>query len=116
MATHPLAILAFVIVSIISAFATFMLKLAAPRMSFNIKLLIKNWRLILGLFLYGLGTVISLPALKYGDLSILYPVVALQYVWTNILSYKFLGEKMSILKWSGVLLILVGVGLIGMKG
>ena len=38
--------------------------------------------------------------LKGGDLSILYPFVALTYIWVSLLSVKFLGEKMNLIKKS----------------
>ncbi|MBW2964293.1 EamA family transporter [Candidatus Woesearchaeota archaeon] len=114
MATPIWTIAVFIVVSVASAFATFFLKLAAPTLSLNIKKLIRNWRLILGLFLYGIGTLLSLAALKFGELSVLYPFVALQYVWANFLSKKYLGEELNWLKWAGVALIFVGVTLVGL--
>jgi drug/metabolite transporter (DMT)-like permease len=113
MATPPWAIGVFIIVSVLSAIATFLLKLAAPRVELNIKKILKNWRLILGVFIYGIGTILALFALRAGELSVLYPFVALQYVWANILSKKYLGEKMSALKWAGIVLIFLGVTFIG---
>jgi len=115
MATATWAIFAMIFVSVISALATFFLKLAAPRIHLNIVKLVKNWRLFVGLVFYGFGTIISLVALKGGELSILYPFVALQYVWTAFLSKRFLKEKMSIGKWAGIALIVLGVSLIGMR-
>lgn len=115
MATALWAIGAMVVCSVFSAMATFFLKLAAPKMSFNIVKLIRNWKLIIGLFLYGIGTIIALFALRGGELSILYPVVALQYVWTNIISKIYLSEKITLLKWIGVACIIIGVSIIGLK-
>ena len=63
--------------------------------------------------MYALGTVLFIPALKGGDLSILYPFVALTYIWVSLLSVKFLGEKMNFMKWMGISLIIVGVSFIG---
>lgn len=114
MATETWAIGLMIFCSIISAFATFFLKLASPTMSFKIKKLITNWKLIIGLFLYGIGTILALFALRFGELSILYPFVALQYVWTGFISMKYLKEKMTPAKWAGVVLIVVGVSLIGL--
>jgi len=113
MATATWAIIAMMVVSIVSAMATFFLKLAAPKMTLNLGKLLKNWRLILGLFFYGISVIISLPAMRAGELSVLYPFVALQYVWTGFISMKYLKEKMTVLKWAGVGLIIVGVSLIG---
>jgi len=114
--TTPLwAMTVMAIVSVISAIATFLMKLAAPKLAFNAKKLLKNWRLVIGLFLYGFATIISLFALKAGELSVLYPIVALQYVWTNFLSMKYLREKITLMKWAGIAMIIIGVAMIGMK-
>ncbi len=72
-----------------------------------------NYHLFGGVSLYALGTVLFIPALKGGDLSILYPFVALTYIWVSLLSVKFLGEKMNFMKWMGISLIIVGVSFIG---
>ncbi len=113
MATPLWSILLMAIVSVISAVATFLIKLASASISRNIKKLIRNWKLACGIFLYGFATILSLFALKAGELSVLYPFVALQYVWTNFLSARFLEEKITIYKWAGVALIVLGVSLIG---
>ena len=106
-------IIVFILVSLVSALATFFVKLGAAKVTRNIKRLLKNWQFFFGIFLYGIGTVVSVVALKFGELSVLYPFVALQYIWTNFLSRKFLGESITPLKWAGVGLIFLGVVLIG---
>ena len=112
MGTPIWAIGIFIVVSMVSAVATFLLKLAAPKISRSVKKLFRNWQLLLGVALYGFATILSLVALRAGELSVLYPFVALQYVWTNILSKRYLGEPMSALKWGGIVLIFAGVSLI----
>jgi drug/metabolite transporter (DMT)-like permease len=113
MATQPWAITLYAVASIFSALATFFIKLAAPRMSLRIAKLIRNRQLITGLCFYAFSSLIALIALRGGELSILYPIIALQYVWTNILSMKYLKEKVGLLRWAGIALIFLGVSLIG---
>ncbi|MBN1544110.1 EamA family transporter [Candidatus Woesearchaeota archaeon] len=113
METPIWAIALFIIVSVISAFATFFVKLGAPKVTRKIRKLVRNWQFFLGIFIYGIATILSLFALKAGELSVLYPFVALQYVWANMLSKKYLGEKITALKWAGIALIFAGVSLIG---
>ena len=55
-------------------------------------------------------------ALRGGDLSVLYPLIALSYVWVSILSQFILHDNMNFLKWAGVVSIIVGVSFIGMGG
>jgi len=80
----------------------------------SFKYFYKNFNLIFGVFFYGVGTVLFIPALKGGELSILYPLVSLMYIWVSLLSVKMLGEKMNKFKWIGILLIILGVSLIGL--
>ena len=114
MATALWAIGLIICTSFFSASGTFFIKLASPEMTLNMKKLIRNWKLLLGLFLYGISTLLALAAFRGGELSVLYPFIALQYVWTNILSKKYLAEKINGLKWLGIVLIFIGVSLIGL--
>lgn len=53
-----------------------------------------------------------LTALSWADLSYVLPATALGYVVTALLSRFFLHEHVSVWRWSGVLLISAGVGLV----
>ncbi len=88
------------------------MKLAAKRITSNI-LSFVNSRLILGVLLYLASTVIYLSALKGGQLSVLYPMVALGYIWTLLWSKLFFQESMSKAKFAGLGLIVAGVVLVG---
>lgn len=67
-----------------------------------------------GYFLYGIAALLLIIALRGGELSVLYPIIATSYVWVSIASsYFFPLDSMNLLKWSGVLLIVCGVGMIG---
>ncbi len=72
-----------------------------------------NWQILLGLCLYGIAAVLFVVALKFGELSVLYPVIALSFVWVNLLSNWFLGEGVGFLKWLGIVLIIMGVSFVG---
>ncbi len=91
-----------------------MLKKASGRASFKIRDLIKNYHLIIGFLFYGLGTVLFIPALKGGELSVLYPLVATTYIWVSLWSVKILKERMNQKKWAGVILVIIGVAFIGL--
>lgn len=75
--------------------------------------LITNVPLIGGLALYGAGTVLMIVALKHGELSVLYPLLSLSYVWVAILSVMLLHETMNPLKIAGICVIMAGVALLG---
>ena len=69
-------------------------------------------KLFIGLVFYGLATIIYIGALRYGELSSLYGLIALSYIWVMILSLKYLGETITISKWIGAFGILISVVLI----
>src|SRR3989338_3150875 len=71
-----------------------------------------NWKLALGLVLYGLATALFVFALRVSNLSIAYPVIATSYIWVMILSAIVLKEPITVTKLFGVLAILSGLGLI----
>ena len=67
-----------------------------------------------GLFAYGLSTLIYIPALRGGELSVLYPIISLSFALVAILSGFLLGERMNWLKWGGIACIIAGVSFIGL--
>ena len=50
-----------------------------------------------------------IKALKHGEVSMLYPIIATSYIWVSIGSSIFFNEIINIWKWAGVFLIVVGV-------
>jgi drug/metabolite transporter (DMT)-like permease len=72
-----------------------------------------NWHLFLGYSLYGLSTAVLIVALKYGELSILYPVIALTYVWVMGLSVIFYNESINAFKLIGLATVVLGVAVLG---
>ena len=79
----------------------------------NPLLMLTNVPLMAGYGLYGISTVLLVLALRDGELSILYPVISLTYVWVTFLSLIFFKESMNPYKLLGVLIIVVGVAVLG---
>lgn len=75
-----------------------------------------NVPLVSGFALYALGAVILVIALKYGELSVLYPFIALSFIWVFLFSIFLLEEKIFFVNWAGLVLIILGVSLIGRGG
>jgi drug/metabolite transporter (DMT)-like permease len=98
---------------VIGAYGGILLKKASGTLKLRLSSIIHNKYLIKGVLIYGVGTVMYIIALRGGELSILYPLIATTYIWTAIFSQKLLGEKMNRYKWIGIILILIGVSLIG---
>lgn len=88
-------------------------KYSSYNFSFNLLHLVKNYNLIFGFLFYGVGSLILLIALKYGDLSQLYPFVALNFVWVTLLSVFILGESLNSFKINAIFFVVFGVILIG---
>lgn len=113
MTTQLWAIGVVIFGTLIGAFGPIFLKKASTKRLSKIRYLATNYHLFGGIALYAIGTVLFIPALRGGELSVLYPFVALSYIWVSLLSVRFLGEKMNKLKWLGIALIIIGVSLIG---
>jgi drug/metabolite transporter (DMT)-like permease len=77
---------------------------------------VTNVPLIAGLALYGGFTLLMVLALRKGELSMLYPIISLTYVWVTLLSYTLLGEKPNLMKNIGITVIVIGVGVLGRGG
>lgn len=114
MATQLWAIGLVLTATLIGAFGPILLKKGSDAFGLSVRALLRNYNIIGGVFLYGLSSLLFIPALRGGDLSILYPFVSINYVWVSLLSIKFLNERMNKLKWLGVVLIIGGVSLIGL--
>jgi len=114
MSTELWAMVLVMFATLVGAFGPILLKKASEKKLSNIKSILSNYHLFGGVSLYGIGTIIFIIALKGGDLSVLFPIVALTYIWVSLLSIKFLGEKMNSTKWLGILLIIIGVSFIGL--
>jgi multidrug transporter EmrE-like cation transporter len=70
-------------------------------------------QLFAGYFLYGIFAVLLIYALRHGELSVLYPLIALGYVWVSILSVLVFHETMNAMKIVGVAVIIAGVAVLG---
>lgn len=73
--------------------------------------------LFLGFVCYGIGALLMLVAYRFGKLSVLQPMLSLNYVLSIILAALVLNEQISLMKGIGVFVIIAGVILIagGMK-
>jgi len=70
-------------------------------------------QLFVGYSLYAFSMVLLVVALRHGELSAIYPVIALTFVWVTILSAYFFGDQMNALKLGGITLIVAGVAALG---
>lgn len=68
-----------------------------------------NWKIIIGVFMYFIPVMIWIFLLKEVELSFLQPLFALIYVVTPLFANFFLDENISVSRWSGIVVIVVGV-------
>ena len=71
-----------------------------------------NWQLGLSLLLYIVAMVIYMFMLKSYSLSLVYPLTSISYIFTILLAMFLLGETVPVVRWVGVLFVMLGVGLI----
>jgi multidrug transporter EmrE-like cation transporter len=77
---------------------------------------IGNGKLFVGYLCYGVNTFLVALALKGRELSRLYPIIALTYVWVAVLSlYLLPDEHMNFFKAVGIAFVVGGVSLLGLK-
>ena len=102
--------------TILGAAAQLLMKVGMSHFQPTVPALLTNYHLILGYVLYGMNTVMLVLALKDGELSMLYPIIALTYVWVTLLSYLVLGEPPNAWKNVGIATIVIGVAVLGRGG
>ncbi len=73
-------------------------------------------KLIIGTAMLAIFFFLWLAVLSWEDLSVALPMQALNYVLVAFLSQWFLGETVSPLRWTGTILVCVGVMLITKSG
>lgn len=95
-----------IVMTIIGSIASLFLKKASN--SETIIKLLKNKNIYLGGGLYLTSAILNIYILKYLDYSVVLPLTSITYIWTLIISYKVLKEKISLKKVVGVIFILLG--------
>jgi drug/metabolite transporter (DMT)-like permease len=79
--------------------------LLSPRGMLNIAF---HKQVFIGVSLYVIATALWLFALTTLDVSYAYPLLSIGYVLTAILAFIILKENISLMRWSGIALILLG--------
>jgi multidrug transporter EmrE-like cation transporter len=70
--------------------------------------ILTNKYIILGLIIYGSVFILWLAALSILDVSFMYPLLSLAYIVTTFFSVVFLGEVVTLSRWAGIALVVMG--------
>ncbi len=107
------SVLLVVIATLFTTIAQLLFKLGSVAEGFYFGPLPINVTIIAGFLSYAAAAFIFIRALKGSELSVLYPVWSLSFVWIFLVSLFILNEPISIFNWFGILLIITGVSLVG---
>jgi drug/metabolite transporter (DMT)-like permease len=99
--------------SVIGSFGAVFLKLGSAKVTNSIWSFI-NPQLALGVSLFLGSSVFYGLGIRGGQLSVLYPMVSLGYIWTLLWSKLFFKEVLTRQKFMGLGLILLGVFFVGL--
>lgn len=101
--------IALIIMTFLGAFAGLFLKKASSN---NFKEMLKNINIYLGASCYLAAAILNIIVLQKLDYSFVLPFTAVTYVWTMVVSFLFLKEKINRKKIFGVIAIVIGAVLI----
>jgi multidrug transporter EmrE-like cation transporter len=111
----PLSSIILVLVgSFIGSFGAVFLKAGSHSLQRNFRSFVMNWRLLAGIAFFLFSSVFFVLGVKKGELTILYPLVSLGYVWTMFWSRIFFKEPLTTAKMVGLGTILFGIVLLNL--
>lgn len=110
MTTTPFhSILMVLISSFIGSFGAVFLKSGAERLHFSILGMLRNYHLMIGVAFFLTSSYFFVLGVREGELTILYPMVSLGYIWTLLWSRLFFKEPLTRNKLAGLGLIIGGI-------
>ena len=77
-----------------------------------LKVGVTNYQILLGVFFQSLFFACLLILMSKSDISFLWPLTSLTFVFSTFAAMLFLGEKVSGVRWVGVIFILIGAAFI----
>jgi len=98
----------------VGSFGSVFLKAGAGRLHRNVSTLIFNWRLGAGVLMFVASSFLFIAGIRRGELTILYPMVSLGYVFTLLWAKLFFNEPFTSNKFAGLAAILLGIVLLSL--
>ena len=103
-----------VLSTLIGAAAQILLRFGADNLNgAGLEGILTNVSLIGGYACLGVNTLIVVIALRGGQLSVLYPIIGLTYIWVAILAPMYFKDVINLPKIVGLVFIIAGVSFIG---
>jgi undecaprenyl phosphate-alpha-L-ara4N flippase subunit ArnE len=112
MKTPLSSILLVLVSSFLGSFGAVFLKLGAEHLKGSIARLLTNYWLACGICFYLLSSVFYMMGVSQGQLTVLYPMVSLGYIWAILWARLLFKEPFTLAKIAGLTLIIFGVSLI----
>jgi drug/metabolite transporter (DMT)-like permease len=112
-ATPVSSMLLVLAASVIGSLGAVLLKMGAERLRHGFRNIF-NLKLAGGVALFLGSSVFYLLGIRRGEISVLFPMVSLGYIWTLVWSKLIFDEPFTRLKFVGLALILVGVVFVGL--
>lgn len=114
MKTTPLAIIYFLVASVLGAVGQFFYKSGADRAHGAIQNYLLNSRIVLGACCYLAVMVLFVAAFKQkASPSALYPLYATTFIWAALLDRVLYGRIISVANMAGMFLLVGGMYLLG---
>ncbi len=109
MKTPLTSILLVLLASFVGSFGAVFLKGGADKLERNLMRILLNWRLLVGIGFYLASFIIYTMGIRNGELTILYPMVSMGYLWTLLWARMIFQEPFTRDKVAGIGLILCGI-------
>ncbi|HEX4264926.1 MAG TPA: EamA family transporter [Verrucomicrobiae bacterium] len=88
-------------------------KISVSEVARIVKAGVTSRNILLGVFFEALFFVTLLILMSGNDISLLWPLTGLSFVFATVAAIIFLGEKVPPMRWAGVVLVVAGAVLIG---
>lgn len=75
---------------------------------------LSNWRVVVGTLMMMCFFGLYALCLSWADISFVLPFTALSYLFVALFAHFFLGENVTLTRWIGALIIVVGVIIVGL--
>lgn len=115
--TSSTAIILVIVCTIFTSLAQVLYKSGANKLNFNdFNSILTNYEIGIGIILYGIAAILLIYAFKFGELSVIFPMIATSYIWVSLLAWHYFDEVFSPLRIAGIAIIIIGVTMLGIGG